>query len=480
MSVPYHVVGLPRQEALDHALNNRHILSEDDTGPLFLYGALTRKEQTPAEGWGLLNNFTEATRFYVHNMASEEADWYDPWYANGYGVSGSQKIGSSSHVLWELAADRHFDMANYPHAEGRYNPVWINAEPNYGFIEDAVPINQSNMAVAFTESVATFTRDRIEDIHRNPGMGLNNAIRNVVTLWRASISGLRPQLNIKEIAGQPNTYRIECLIHNQAGYEAFNPAVRLTMRNPNGARTYVNRLNGSIASGGVMLAVFDVAVAPDMIYDATAEVVAAYQRPDLQYARVSTIFASRDESPAAVPPAPRPPLVEPSPPQPAGDSDPEFTVWKGMLDKPRQQAVLKTTSGSKYYERYDADEMTLRFNRQNKPVELVGTLTRTIVSVVKGKDYEIRYNFETVYTPKASASDGALIVDRLTHKTTTTTTFKPPNKRDRKTVVEKFHDPDCKLQLIKKEPDSGDYLVLLPHGSSNAPDVPWRLHRVAP
>ena len=192
MSVPYHVVGIPREEAVHHTLNRQDLLSENDTGPLLLYGALMREQQTPAQGWGLLHNFSEATRFYIHNMASEEADWYDPWYANGYGLLGSHKVGTSSHVLWEYTADRHLDMANYPHAEGRYNPVWTNAAPNYEFADDYLPISQSSQAAAFTAQVAAFTRNRIAEIHRNPGMGLNNAIRNVATLWRASISGLRP------------------------------------------------------------------------------------------------------------------------------------------------------------------------------------------------------------------------------------------------------------------------------------------------
>lgn len=78
MSVPYHVVGMPREEAVDHALGSRDLLSEDDTGPLLLHTGWKRREQTPAPGWGLRHNFSEATRYYVHNLASEEADWYDP------------------------------------------------------------------------------------------------------------------------------------------------------------------------------------------------------------------------------------------------------------------------------------------------------------------------------------------------------------------------------------------------------------------
>ena len=479
MSVPYHVVGIPREEAVHHALNRQDLLSENDTGPLLLYGALMREQQTPAQGWGLLHNFAEATRFYINNMASEEADWYDPWYANGYGFFGSHKVGTSSHVLWEYAANRHFDMANYPHAEGRYNPVWTNAEPNYEFADDYIAINQSGQAAAFTAQVAAFTRNRIADIHQNPGMGLNNAIRNVATLWRASISGLRPHLSVFKNQGQPNSYRIECLIRNHADDEAFNPAVQLTLRDNKTQWIYSHQLSGCIAPDGQERVVFNVQVDPDKSYEVTARIVAGYRIPDLQYATVSTKFVSRTTAAEAPPPTPQPPAV-PVPPRPAESAKPEYTLWQGGLDKSQQQAVLRKKTGGKYYERYDADEMILKFNRKGHPIELVGVVGRTIAIVVTGKDYEIRYKFETVYTPKGKASNGELIVDRLTKKTTTTTTTKSTNQHEPKTSIEKFHDPNCKLKVLQKEAASKNHLVILPHGSSNAPDVPWRLHQVSP
>ena len=271
------------------------------------------------------------------------------------------------------------------------------------------------------------------------------------------------------------------MIRNDADDEAVNPAVQLTLQDNKANWTYYHRLNWRIAPGGQERVVFDVQVTPDTSYDVTARIVAGYRIPDLQYATVSTLFVSRATA-EALPPTPQPPAVA-VPVWPAEDANPEYTLWRGGLDQTQQQAVLRSKTGGKYYKRYDADEMILKFNRQGNPIELIGAVGRTIAIVVTGKDYEIRYNFETVYKPKGKASNDGLIVDRLTQKTTTTTTtttFKPPNQNEPKTSIERFHDPNCKLRVLNKATASEDYLVILPHGSSNAPDVPWRLHRASP
>ncbi len=472
MSVPYHIVGMPRDDAFNRARDSRGVIEVPVTGPLLLYDNAMQGAIAP-EGWGGMSDFSAALGLYVNGLAANEADWFDPWYANGTGIYGSQKIATSSHVLWEGRADDSYRGAS---SLGGYNPVWRNAAPNYLFVESQTATSQAAQASHFAVEAALFTSRSIEAVYRDPGLGLMEAIRNVATLWRASFSGLRPAFRVLADPQQNNRCRLDCRIKNSASVDAINPAVRVTVRNGSQARIYPGRYEGSLAPGRESQFSFTLQTQPDSVYDVSLETVAAYPIPDLQYAVARGSFRTPPaNSSVAMPsdggsrPLPPPPPVE----------TPQADILQGFLDPNKRASVLRKKSESSYYECYDADALTLKVDAKGIPRELLGTVNRTIISTVKGKGYSVTYTYETRYMPNGEAVTKGLKVDRLTRKTTRMTTFGGSGQPQVKTTVETSHDAHCPVSRIIDSSRPHDYLVIIPHGSGSAPDVPWHLKKIA-
>ena len=56
MSVPYHIVGMPRDDAFEYAGANRNLIDVRETGPLILYDNSREGALIPPEGWGGFGN----------------------------------------------------------------------------------------------------------------------------------------------------------------------------------------------------------------------------------------------------------------------------------------------------------------------------------------------------------------------------------------------------------------------------------------
>ncbi|MCK5231167.1 MAG: hypothetical protein KAR13_12920 [Desulfobulbaceae bacterium] len=296
MSVPYHVVGMTRDDAYDFHANQKKYLDPKITGPLYLYDN-NAKGLLPPRGWGGNGNFWDATVNYSYNHSGGMADWYDPWYSNGYGLRESNESALSSHVLWESRANKifekhpHFHPGIFPNGDGRYNPAWKNAIPSYELTDEIR--TQAKQSALFTHAVALYTRQKISQIHRNPGLGIDHAIRNVATLWRSTFTGLRPTLGYYEnVSDDPNEYIMECCIRNAADAGVSNVNVMLLMYH-NTKLVYTQKLTGgNIAGGGNCVVQFKVRVAPDTKYGIVMAVAGQYDIPDLQYATADGTFRS--------------------------------------------------------------------------------------------------------------------------------------------------------------------------------------------
>ena len=296
MSVPYHIVGMLKNEAIAYMRNNIRILPENIAGPLFLYDSVSSGIQ-PVDGWGKNHDFWYATVNFVNNHASETVDWYDPWYANGSGVWQSHRVGTSSHVQWEKAAHSKYLNCGYtgivPSETGWYNPSWKNAAPNSNFNMNIVEA-QAAAAALFTHEVALFTRNNMAHIHKNPETGIFHAMRNVATLWRSTFTALRPAMFFHEkISNDANEYGLECRIANRAGAPANNVQVKLYVFY-NQAVVHTDQLpGGTIPMGGTGSVRFRVKVQPGTEFGIVMAVVAQYDIPDLQYAVSNATFRSK-------------------------------------------------------------------------------------------------------------------------------------------------------------------------------------------
>jgi len=308
MSVPYHIVGMTSTDALACKNNKTGKLSEEITGPLSLYDNNAAGLQPPV-GWGGKNNFSNAIVNFVDDHSGGDVDWFDPWYSNGSGLlRNSHEVGTSSHVLWEKAA--HKKYSNYPftgkipYETEWYNPAWKNAAPNFNF-NTSVTAAQADQSAFFTRAVALYTRRQILSIHLNPQLGAYHAIRNVATLWRASITGLRPSIHYA-YNDQDEYPTLECSVRNAADAIANNVRVKLFIQHKT-RLIHEQIMNlGSIFPGGTGSVKKRLLIEPNTEYLVAIAVVAQYDIPDLQFAAVSSILNTKlvKITPAPVRPEP--------------------------------------------------------------------------------------------------------------------------------------------------------------------------------
>jgi hypothetical protein len=301
MSVPYHIVGTPRDEALYNLANKKRYLSDTIAGPSYLYDNEARGLQPPL-GWGGRNDFWNALVNYAYNHAEGNADWFDPWYSNATGLFNSHETGRSSHVEWEKRAHKiysghpHFHSGIFPDGDGRYNPAWKNSQPNYGFNINVAEA-QSQQAAYFAHAAAMYTRNQMHYIHESPGIGIDHAIRNVATLWRSSITGLRPMIYYyANVTNDPSTYEFECRITNVADAPAQNIKVKLFVLENNKV-VYSNQQNGGYIKARAIGSVrFRVKMPPGKKYVIAMAVCAKYNIPDFQFATCEGTFATRPKT----------------------------------------------------------------------------------------------------------------------------------------------------------------------------------------
>ena len=212
MFVPYHVVGMPEEDAWI-ALMNEKPLDERETGPPRLYSPST----PPPAGWGENGNFSDALQllFTEYPPGNEDGvDWFDPWYFNGYGGTTAPGIATGSHGWWEFTAWTRMSAENVRVLLGRllrefpYDPLWKNKKSAMGseFWKE-----QGLAAEAFAAASASWTRRNLEVVLQNPDLGIAHAIRAVYTLYRASMTSIRTGWR-QEL--RTEGYRIYAMVNN--------------------------------------------------------------------------------------------------------------------------------------------------------------------------------------------------------------------------------------------------------------------------
>jgi len=299
MSVPYHVVGMPRDDARYYMQSNIQIINDLATGPAYLYDS-TRGGNLPPSGWGLRQNFWQATVNYVQGHSAGFADWYDPWYTNGGGIKKTQVV-YSSHAQWEDKAhalylqNPTYNGQRFSDSKSVYNPAWKNANPDFSFKTKPFAA-QAQQAGYFAAKVARYTRKNINLIYQNPIMGIDHAIRNVATLWRASFSALLPSVYIVKDETQRNKYLIQCRVKNTAFDSAHNVHLKLTVFKDGRKWETIRSLGGSLFAGNEAPVVFAVDAGPDQKFSVLLEVAAKYDIPDMQYASATSAYQTKSEN----------------------------------------------------------------------------------------------------------------------------------------------------------------------------------------
>lgn len=277
----YHVIGTDRStlQALYDDQNARHkgqiVLGNE------IKGSAKLAYLAPVKS--LSDNFhTEVTRY----LTRSSEDWFDPWYYNG--DTETLMSETSSHIAWETTVN--------PAGSGLpgYDRAWTNAPQTF-----AQPWTAQQEAVRrFTIASATETADRIDSYFDNPAPAVNNAIQAVATLWRASLSALRPSV---EAVQRGETIEVTGRVGN-SGSAAFTGAEARLSASGCAVAGGDTRPLGTLPPGGGATALSWKVKPEGPSCRLTLEVIGASTLPDLQYARTETTVAAT----AAVKKAPAP------------------------------------------------------------------------------------------------------------------------------------------------------------------------------
>jgi hypothetical protein len=234
MHVPYHVVGVPAVPWYQ--------LSEEQAGPAYLWdpdkleldseGKVVDSSITqPADTWGQGGDFSAATSYFKLSVLPKDTvmhDWFDPWYNNGakLGLSPNAVIAVSSHAKWETRANKQLiDRAALvkPLSYLTGPTGWKNVTPSFGMPQQNMD-NQAAQAEAFTIAAAKETRVKLASYLKSPSSAANKAIERIATLWRSSLTALRPSMEAKPDAGNPKLLKVTATIKS---VEPNDPATRV-------------------------------------------------------------------------------------------------------------------------------------------------------------------------------------------------------------------------------------------------------------
>ena len=285
MHVPYHVVGIPGEEAYaDEAY-----LSLAESGPTCLWNPGSPDEE-PSFGWGRDRSFSRAFEKYRKYSADRDyRDWLDPWYINGLRGPWGIDILTGSHASWEKAVHaEHVRHSAKNYKQIPYEPSWKNESfSRHAFIhlstDRSLPSEkQLDQVKQYTKEAATETRNNIRPYLKEPMTPVDRAIQRVATLWRASISALKP--SIRHVAISPGEREVACAVENVSKkYRAADVLVKLTVDED---IIGFKRL-GELAGGETQEFAWQFEAEDSAQGMAQLEVIGTYQNlPDLGYAVV--------------------------------------------------------------------------------------------------------------------------------------------------------------------------------------------------
>ena len=338
MFVPYHLNGMPAEEAFARMNVRNFIIGPSETGPMYLIDPVPPHiSEDPSmllqsyrsgrralsswwrEGWGVNSNFREALAiFAANNLAAagkpvNHLDWFDPLYWNGLLTKREPPLDPvwsalSSHVSYESAAhDRFVRRGGYRrdfNTKTPYDPLWRNAPPDYAFAGKAWQA-QARQVQDFTARVAARTLQKAEICWRQPEIAIQSAAESVYTMWRSAYSALHPEVEVGLDSSRPDDgLYIKLHVRNSSLEDCHHARLRLRVGKAGESAVIdnIDPIKVPIACQKLTSVGGLVRVNPNEEWTVVIEVVGVFdQTPDLQYASASAIWRP---DPSRQPPLP--------------------------------------------------------------------------------------------------------------------------------------------------------------------------------
>ncbi len=305
MFVPYHLNGIPAEEALYLANNGNYYLNALQSGPLFMFNRKLSL-QLPNESfinimtesiWGYNGNFQGTYKAFLqsHGEAnqfgrSNPIDWFDPWYWNGYFF----KVPFSSHASWEsFAHDQWMALGGryYDKNPGiTYDQLWQNAYPDYNFTGFYLT-SQARQVEKFAGDIASRSKRNLQENYMNPADCIQETIKAVYTVLRSTTSALYP--TVLNAYPDPDPSRkgnliVEMNLVNFAPENCEDIGVKFSAVNIEGG-SFQQISPTRLSAGGFgqeTITKWSAPLDPTKLWNIYLEVTGSYkQTPDLQYAQ---------------------------------------------------------------------------------------------------------------------------------------------------------------------------------------------------
>jgi hypothetical protein len=341
MFVPYHVVGMPADEALARMNAGNFIIGPNEAGPAFLIDPTPiappptpplpyEREARQAlsswwrDGWGVDSNFRETFAVFAANNRVAGAgkplnhlDWFDPWYWNGTSpqslnpnlprnidpLTDPSRAVFSSHATYESIAHSRFVAAGgYVRdfqQEPPYDPIWQNAPPDYAFAGTAWQA-QDWQVQDFAARCAARTLQNMELCWRQPEVPIRAAVEAVYTMWRSAYTALQPVIQTGRDPSRPNDgIVIQVHVQNLALEACHDASLRLSVSKGGSVVSQgTHPLDEPIVRPDGVTASWFVNVNPNEEWDVVVEVVGMYNKtPDLQYSMSYALYKPEEQNP---------------------------------------------------------------------------------------------------------------------------------------------------------------------------------------
>ncbi|MCX5705974.1 MAG: hypothetical protein NTZ92_07960 [Candidatus Omnitrophica bacterium] len=228
MHVPYHSTGCSRDSI-------NAIFKAKGKEAIFLEQAITGSASADKIDFrNAIQNFQKL----ANAPANKHLDWFDPWYWDGSLLQGYQ---TSTHVLYEgkLSHPKEYGLSGFD--TNWKNPV-LNPRDNFQLIYGQLLLTAQKAA----ETAAMDTAKNFESYKSDAAPAIKKSIQSVYTVWRASISALKPEISYK-FNGED--YTVSLSVRNVASESAKNVSARLSIEGGGFAGDALRTI-GDIPAGG--------------------------------------------------------------------------------------------------------------------------------------------------------------------------------------------------------------------------------------